>query len=330
MRTGVMRVVHNPNSAFAQLRLGSVRRLRWETDLGLEAFGDLVLPPDYRPGDQLPLVVVQYHSDGFLRGGTGDEVPIYLLAERGLAVLSIERPPVVAMAFPNLRSWDEANAANQKEWGERRNLLSAVLGGVQAAIATGTVDSARVGITGLSDGATTAAFALINSSVFAAAMMSSCCIEPQTTMAVGGVGWADWLRTIGYPPMTANDQSFWAPMSLAQNANRIETPVLLQLSDQEFRLGLEAFAALREQRKAVELYIFPNESHVKTQPWHRRAIYERTIDWFNFWLRDIEDAAPAKRAQFERWRAMRALQSHPLESMPLAEPAPKSPHPADP
>src|SRR3546814_10253618 len=61
----------DPNPEFASLRLGTVERLTWRNNLGLPAWGDLVLPPDRTPGEKLPLIIVQYHSDGFLRGGTG-------------------------------------------------------------------------------------------------------------------------------------------------------------------------------------------------------------------------------------------------------------------
>src|SRR3546814_6203526 len=86
----------DPNPEFASLRLGTVERLTWRNNLGLPAWGDLVLPPDRTPGEKLPLIIVQYHSDGFLRGGTGDEYPIFPLAARGFAVLSIENPPTIA------------------------------------------------------------------------------------------------------------------------------------------------------------------------------------------------------------------------------------------
>src|SRR3546814_3191200 len=89
--TGTATTIYDPNPEFASLRLGTVERLTWRNNLGLPAWGDLVLPPDRTPGEKLPLIIVQYHSDGFLRGGTGDEYPIFPLAARGFAVLSIEK-----------------------------------------------------------------------------------------------------------------------------------------------------------------------------------------------------------------------------------------------
>lgn len=304
-RTGARYPIFDPNPEFTRVRLGRVERLRWRNDKGLEAWGDLVLPPDYRPGTALPLIVVQYHSRGFLRGGTGDEYPIYLFAQRGFAVLSFERPPDVTQFMPHLRTEVELNAASDAGWAERKSMLSSLLTGLQMAVATGSVDPRRIGITGLSDGATSARFALINSKAFAAAAISSCCVEPKTSMTYGGIAWADYNRSVGYPPASVDDPTFWRPASLALNAARIKTPLLMQLSDDEYLLSLEAFEALREHHAPVELYVYPGEHHVKWQPIHRLAVYERNLDWFDFWLRCREGQSPIKRAQYPRWEAMR-------------------------
>ena len=304
--SGSRRLVFDPNSEFAHIRLGTVQRLRWRNERGLEAWGDLVLPPDHRPGTRLSMIVVQYNSRGFLRGGTGDEYPIQLFAAHGFAVLSFERPPSVAASVPGLRTEVEANAANYAGWADRRSVLSSLLAGVKLAIATGNVDSARIGITGLSDGATTVRFALINSRAFAAAAISSCCLEPKTVMTYGGIAWAAFNKAVGFPPTTVEAPAFWRPMSLALNAKEIDTPLLMQLSDDEHLLALEAFTALREQGKPVELYVFPDEHHVKWQPAHRLAIYNRSLDWFDFWLRCRIRSDPARQAQYRRWESMSA------------------------
>lgn len=302
---GRWRTVFDPNPEFRRLRLGAVRRLRFRNDRGFEAWGDLVLPPTYRKGTRLPMILVQYNSRGFLRGGTGNEYPILPLAAQGFAVFSFERPRAVASADPTLRTDEELNAANEKGWAERRSVLSAMLAGTDAAIATGSVDPERVGITGLSDGATAVRFALINSDRFAAAAISSCCLEPKTVMTYGGIAWAEFNRAVGYPTATVDAPAFWRPMSLALNAGKIDTPLLMQLSDDEHLLALEAFTALREQGKPVELYVFPDEHHVKWQPVHRLAIYNRNLDWFNFWLSGVRDSDPRKIPQYERWSTLR-------------------------
>jgi len=306
MRRGTMRPLFDPNPEAANWEFGRVERLRFTNNIGLPAWGDLVLPPGYRRGTKVPMVVVQYHSTGFLRGGTGDEYPIHALAARGIAVLSFERPPFFVQSLPNLASWDAFTAANGKDWAERRNILSSLETGVQRAIATGTIDPARIGITGLSDGSSTARFALINApGLFRAAAISTCCVEMRTTMTYGGTAWADSLRAQGYPPATAEDLDFWRPYSMVLNASRMTTPLLMQLADNEFLLSLETVTALREHHQPVEMYVFPDEFHIKWHPAHRLAIYQRNIDWFAYWLLGEIDSDPAKAAQYRRWEVMK-------------------------
>src|SRR3546814_2436539 len=83
-----------------------------------------------------------------------------------------------------------------KDWADRRSLLSSILTGVGQVVARGIADPSRIGITGLSDGASSARFALINSRVFSAAAISQSSLEPKTAMTYGGIAWADYNRTL--------------------------------------------------------------------------------------------------------------------------------------
>jgi len=304
--SGRMSTVFVPNPEFTGVRLGSVRRLRLRNAFGLESWADLVTPPGFDGQERLPTIIVQYRSRGFLRGGTGDDYPVFLFAARGYAVLSLEQPHNVAYARPDLPGWDAVNAYSTHDWRERQSLYSSLEAAIDAGVTAGVVDRKRIGITGLSDGATTVQYALIHSQRFAAAAISTCCIEPKTVMTQG-IGWADWNRTVqGFPPASRDDPDFWRPVSLSVNAARIDTPLLMQLADSEYLQSLEAFTALRENGKPVEMYIFPDEYHNKVSPEHRLAVWTRSLDWFDFWLLHRVDPDPAKAAQYRRWDAMRA------------------------
>lgn len=305
--TGRARLIFDPNPEFARLRLGRVQRLRFTTDRGLEAWGDLVLPPGYDGRAKLPLVVVSYHSRGFLRGGTGDDYPILPLAANGFAVLSFERPPAVAAGIPGLTSWAEALREWHRDWREQRSVHSALMAGIDQAIATGAIDPDRIGITGLSDGATMVEFALVNSKRFKAAAMSTCCDDRLTSLVLGGEAWGGENRRSGYPLSIDPNRAFWKPISLSINARSITAPILFQVADREAGLALESYGALREAGKPVEMRIYPQEYHNKVQPRHRLAVYDRNIDWFNFWLRGHEDPVPAKRTQYASWHELREL-----------------------
>lgn len=298
--TGARHVLFDPNPQFGRLRLGSVRRLKIRNAFGLEAWADLVVPPDYR-GGRLPTVVVQYYSRGFLRGGGGDEYPVHPSAAQGIAVLSIQRPALVAMRDPAATTNEALTAGGIRDWAERRSLLDVIERGLDEAVRLGVTDPDRVGITGQSDGSASSIFALINTRRFKAAAIGSCCLEPGTMMIYGGKRWARFNKAIGYPDLGTNQGTFWAPVSLGANAARIDAPLLMQVADHEYLLSLEAWARLKQARHPVEMFVYPDEYHNKWQPAHRHAVYARGLDWFAYWLAGRRDSDPAKAPQYRRW-----------------------------
>lgn len=303
LRDGRATTLFDPNPEFAALRLGSVERLSWVNAHGMRTYGDLVLPPDYRPGQRHPLIIVQYSSKGMLRGGSGDEYPIYLLARHGFAVLSFQRPSVL----PETHVATDINALqriNVADWTERRAIFSALDSGIDAAIASGVVDPARIGITGMSDGATTTQFALNNSSRFKAAAISSCCDEPSGLFTVGPA-YRDSVLAWGYPRQGTDGAAFWKPLSLAANASTMRTPLLIQVPDAEYRWSLETVSALDQHGASVDMFVFPDEYHVKSQPAHRAAIYARAVRWFEFWLLGRVSIPQGHEAEIARWKALR-------------------------
>ncbi|QOT70715.1 Atxe2 family lasso peptide isopeptidase [Sphingobium fuliginis] len=308
---GHMDLLYDPNPEYRSIRFGRVERLEWRNDRGLEVAGDLVLPPDYDGQERLPMIVTTYRSNGFLRGATGNEYPIHLFAAKGFAVLSLDRPPHVGAINPLNKDWQKLLAENDRDWGERRSMQSSVMTGVQRVIDMGIADPDRIGITGLSDGSSTVGFALINSRRFAAAAISTCCLEPWTVNATIGPAFARKMRSQGFPPATSDDRDYWEPGSMIRNAASIDTPLLMQLADREYLTAIDVFAALREQGKPVDMYVFPDEFHNKWQPRHRLAIYERNVDWFLYWLQGKKDPDPRKAEQYAIWDRLRLKQPFP-------------------
>ncbi|MGN6790175.1 MAG: Atxe2 family lasso peptide isopeptidase, partial [Rhodanobacteraceae bacterium] len=71
-----------------------------------------------------------------------------------------------------------------------------------------------------------------------------------------------------------------------------------------YRMALDYALPLIRRHKA-DAYVFPDEAHIKFQPRHKLAVYERNVDWFRFWLQGYEDPDPAKRAQYAHWQEMK-------------------------
>lgn len=286
--TGESRIIFDPNPEFSAFRLGKVQRLYWRTAYGAESFGDLILPPDHHAGERHPLIVTQYTTRGFLRGATGDQYPILPFAARGFAVLSLDRPArwAEANAKPgDSRMWEQFERENNENWIDRRNVLSSLMTGLQKVEELGVVDPRRIGITGTSEGAMGIWFALANTEgIFAAGSMGSCCMDPKSLMAVGGEAWAKALQESGYPAYRDKNDNFWKGISLAENVDRIDIPLLIQVPDDEYAMALETVATYREMNRPVELYVFPDEHHAIWQPAHRLAAYRRNLAWFERWL----------------------------------------------
>jgi dipeptidyl aminopeptidase/acylaminoacyl peptidase len=311
-------VLFDPNPEFNMLRLGKVKRLHWVNSFGIPSFGDLVLPLGHRNGQHHPLVVVQYQTRGFLRGGTGDEFPIQLLAAHNIAVLSVEKPMNVG-ALRGGKTWEEISRLDREGWADRRSIESSIEAGIKTADALGLVDMTRLGITGLSDGASGTQFALVNTSLFKAAAIATCCEEPSVVEFLDGPAVGRRLNDVGYPALMSPNHHFWIGMSFHLNADRVHTPLLMQLADREYLGALEGFTALKESGRPVEMYVFPDEYHIKWQPSHRLASYVRSVDWFRFWLLGEEDPDPSKAGQYARWRLMRtadALSVRPSDAVP--------------
>ncbi len=315
--SGKLEKLFDPNPQIAGLALGAVQRLKWTNSFGIPVYGDFVLPASHQPGQRHPLVVVQYQSRGFLRGGTGDEFPIQLLAAHGFAVLSVERPETVGMS-EHPKSWEEVNRLDRVDWADYRSVQSALELGVKSAVLTGAVDPTRVGLTGLSNGSATAQFSIINGNAFSAVALGTCCDEAPVVNTLDGPVLVKRMHAMGYPGLLDDGGAFWNADSIRAHATTLRLPILMQVADREYLGGLESYMALKAARQPVEMYVFPDEYHIKWEPAHREAAYTRVVDWFDFWLQGKEDPDPAKAEQYKRWEAMRAQQ----QANQSASPAP--------
>lgn len=302
VRQGVSKSLFEPNPDYQSLVTGRVERLRWTNAFGVQSFGDLIYPPNYEVGRRYPLIITQYGSRGFLRGGTGDEYPIQLFADAGYMVLSIDRPQS-PFSTKGLTVLERQKRENENFLG-RRSILSSIEIEISHLVMKGLVDPTKVGITGLSDGSTTTQFAALHSDMFAAASISNCCWEPSQTWLLGNAIQQQYERT-GWPSSPETGSKVWSEISLSRNANRVAFPILIQAADSELLPALESIRAMRDAKTPIDVFVFQDEQHIKRHPAHRLNIYRRNIRWFDFWLlgklpRDEEDLE-----EVSRWSGMK-------------------------
>ncbi|MBS7456836.1 Atxe2 family lasso peptide isopeptidase [Coralloluteibacterium stylophorae] len=289
LATGARQVLFDPNEVLAR-DLGALdaELLRW-SDADGQVFSGQLYPARRIDGRPPPLFVTYYRCMGFVRGGAGDEWPLAVLAEHGIATLCINAPSF------------SADAAERYGVG-----LSAVESAVDLLAAEDRIDRTRVGMGGLSFGSEVTMWTLIHSDLLAAASLASPTTSPMYYLLGSNIGeeFLSILRSnwqLGAPEETPAD---WQRISPTANLDRIRAPVLMQLAEQETMHGLDYMIPLMRDGRA-DIYVFPHAPHNKFQPRHKLAVYERNLDWFRFWLLGEEDAAPAKAAQYAQWRAMR-------------------------
>jgi dipeptidyl aminopeptidase/acylaminoacyl peptidase len=315
---GKLTTVFDPNPGFKHFRLGAVEKLEWKDAFGNETFGHLVYPPDYHAGRRYPMVIVQYRSRGFLKGGVGNEYPIFPLAAKGFIVLSFDRPEdakiAAAYVASNLHEQGVSEAPLWKGAYSRRQALTALEIIIDRLAKRGLIDPEKIGISGLSDGAANVDFALFNSTRFAAAAESGDW-SPIAYMMMPNPAMRDFFRAM----LSANSGPVavverWKALSMAFHADRVVTPLLMQISDRELIDDLPNYVALKDAGKPVDAYVFPDEYHFKWQPQHKLAVAERAIDWFCFWLKNEETGDPTKARQYEAWRQLKERTTRPTSS----------------
>jgi dipeptidyl aminopeptidase/acylaminoacyl peptidase len=299
LTTGIERTLVNLNPEFHSIQLSSVGRIEWKDKYGEIGYGYLAKPLNYEKGKIYPLVVTTYRSgDYFLRGASGDEYPIQVFAAQGFAVLAFD-----IGSFPHVKEGDFSEALRQ--WEGPMASLEAALRVLET---MGIIDPHRTALTGLSRGAEIVEFTISHSSLFQVAITSGPSGRDPFFYYIGGKEWHERFAKLGlsgWPEGAASVK--WHELSPALNANHVTAPLLVNAADSEFRAGLQLYTSLEELHKPIELFIYPDELHIKNQPKHRSEIYERNLDWLRFWLKGEQDTDPQKRSQYVRWEGLRKL-----------------------
>jgi dipeptidyl aminopeptidase/acylaminoacyl peptidase len=301
LKSGEIRTLANVNPEFANIRLSPATQINWKNKYGDSRYGYLLKPLDYEPGKRYPLIITTYANgpEGFRRGAVGDEYPIQVFAARGFAVLDVELVPFYGYKSGDFESFLWSYYAP----------IADFEAAIKIVVDMGVVDRSRKGISGLSYGARLTSFAISHSDLFQAAIVSGpngddpffyYLDDPFQMKAGFGAG------ALGWPEGETSKK--WHQLSPALNAASVKAPLLVNSADSELLAGMQFYTSLLQLGKAIEVFIYPDEEHEKNQPKHRYEIYQRNVDWFDFWLNGREDAEPAKAEQYKRWRKLQKMQ----------------------
>ena len=298
---GSMQALYDPNPSFSDFEFSPIEKLEWKDRFGNQTHGFLIYPRDYDPSQTYPMVFVTYRAKGFLRGGVGDEYPAHPLAANGLFVLVHDHP----LDRSILAKEPDGLSSLMKDLYWRHTTLSSQETIIAKLAERKLIDADRVALTGLSEGAAQVFFAMMHSNKFAAFISSGGGADTVASFYMANsIVRPNKKKYLQGAPGDAG--SYWDDIALDYNVDKVNAPLLMNVSDWEAAFAAPNVSLLQEAGKAVEMYIYLDEGHIKWRPDHRLSAYNRNIQWLNFWLKGEVDSEPVSEGQYDRWRTMRA------------------------
>jgi dipeptidyl aminopeptidase/acylaminoacyl peptidase len=266
----------NLTSVNAGMRLdGRVQSVSWSSD-DFEVQGWLILPE--HPVGKLPMVTLVHGgpASAVVPSFGGPGLTSELLA-RGYAVFR-----------PNPRGsygqGERFTLANVRDFGHGD--LRDILAGIDAAAKIAPIDLTRLGITGGSYGGFMTMWAVTQTDRFAAAVASA--------------GISDWLSYYGENGIDAwmlpyfgasayDDPAIYAQSSAVNFIRNVHTPTFAYVGERDIECPapqtVEFWHALKTLGVPTSIMIYPGEGHGLRDPDHVADALQRTLAWFDRYLK---------------------------------------------
>jgi dipeptidyl aminopeptidase/acylaminoacyl peptidase len=244
------------------------------------------LPPDF-PADGKPAkpypMILNIHGGPHSAYGWVFDHEMLMMAARGYVVV-----------YPNPRGSTTygQNFANIIENNYPGDDFHDLMDTVDAVIAKGWADPARLGVTGGSGGGLLTDWVVTQTDRFKAAVAQRDITD-----------WANWWYTAdaitfhqSFEPLAPpfDHVELYKAHSPITFVNNIKTPMMFILGDADYRTpptsgGEDFFRALKYKKIPTVMVRFPRESHELSrsgEPWHRIERLENIVNWFDRFLLD--------------------------------------------
>lgn len=269
----------NVNPQVDTWKLPQIKTVAWRGANGDPVEGILELPPDYQPGQPLPLVV-EIHGGPTTSAHLKLQYWIYgrtLLPARGYALLA-----------PNYRgSTGYGDKFLTDLIGKENNLdVEDILKGVDALVERGIADPERLAVMGWSNGGYLTNCIITKTTRFKAAISGAGIVD--AVMEFGGNDEPAYAISFkqGFP---WNNPQKYHQASPTYQLDRIRTPTLIHVGANDERCppshSRMLYRALKEYvHVPVELLVYPGEGHGLTKYTNRRAKLEWDLAWLDRWV----------------------------------------------
>jgi dipeptidyl aminopeptidase/acylaminoacyl peptidase len=254
--------------------------VRWKSE-GNNVQGFLIFPRQFNPGLRYPMVV-------YVHGGPSSAARPTFLGEGGTPEQIALSQAGYFVLMPNPRgSYGQGEAftrANVKDFG--RGDLRDIMAGVDQVIHSYPVDGNRLGIKGWSYGGFMTMWAVTQTNRFRA--------------AVAGAGISNWLSYTGqngisewmvpfFGKTAYEDKAVYAQSSPINFIANVRTPTLIVVGERDAECpapqSFEFWRGLRHVGVKTQLVVYPDEGHQFENPTHKRDLLQRTVRWFDTYLK---------------------------------------------
>jgi dipeptidyl aminopeptidase/acylaminoacyl peptidase len=264
----------NFNQGIAALQLGKTQRFEWQGPDGFHEDGVLVYPPDFQKDKKYPLVLV-IHGGPTASSITAFSFLSQLLAAHGYIVFS-----------PNYRGSDNLGNTYQRAIyndagdGPGRDVIA----GIDALKKQGSIDEAKIGVSGWSYGGYMTSWLIGHYSIWKAAMAGA----PVTDL-YDEYNLSDGNVTVRYnfkgSPYVADNLKAYREQSPITYAAHIKTPTLILHDTGDARVTVsqsyQLFHALKDNGVPVKFFAYPVAGHFPGDPVRQMDVYRRWLDWMD-------------------------------------------------
>lgn len=278
------RVLSNPNPHSSAWKVPTIQRITWKAPDGVEVGGVLELPPGYKKGDKLPLVVG-------IHGGPTTSTKAELSYDPHNGRLYFAAHGYAAL-FPNYRgSTGYGDKFVTDLIGHENDIeVKDILAGIQHLIKEGIADPERIGVMGWSNGGylTNCLITLKDSPVkFKAASSGAGILD---TVAEWGFNDEPAYPIVFKKGLPWEQPDIYRKTSPTYGLGNVTTPTLIHVGGGDERCppghSKMLYRALKEYQKVpTELVVYPAQPHGLQKLSYRKAKMEWDLAWFDKYLK---------------------------------------------
>jgi len=270
------------NPQAASFALGEQRVVRWKSAVdGEEIEGILSLPPGYRTGARVPLLLVIH---GGPTGVSSDRYP----TASGAYPTPVFNSLGYAVLQPNYRG---SSGYGERFRGLNRGHISGedwidVNSGVDYLVAQGIADSTKLGIMGWSFGGHHTYWGITHTQRFKAASAGAGATDLISMYSETDL--PDFYQTY-LGPRPWEDFKLYEARSAYRFVGNVTTPLLIQVGEADRRVPAEQSIQFYEAMKGigktpVQLVMYPGQPHGIQDPRLSHDLMQRNVAWFTRWI----------------------------------------------